>query len=72
MAKKEPFEGTPSDDADDKKKAKKEGKSKAAFEKSSIDFDSKDPRAPGFAKGGVTTISRKKFGRNLARVKNQG
>ena len=73
MAKKFPFEGTPRDEAEDAKLAKKRGISKAKFETSSDDVKHDKQRSMrGLKCGGVATTSAKKLGRNLARVKNQG
>ena len=73
MAKKFPFEGTPRDEAEDAKLAKKRGISKSRFEASADDKKHDKQRSMrGLKKGGLTTTSVKKLGRNLARVRNQG
>ena len=67
------FEGSARDEEEDAKLAKKRGISKSRFEASADDKKHDKQRSMrGLKKGGLTTTSVKKLGRNLARVRNQG
>lgn len=66
------WEGSKEDIRQDKKLAKKHKMSYENWEKSSMDVKhDKQKSMKGLKKGGVTTMDMKKFGRNMARVKNQ-
>ena len=66
------FEGSPKDVREDKKLAKKHKMSYSEWEKSPLDAKhDKQKSMKGLKKGGVTSASMKKLGRNLARAQNQ-
>ena len=66
------WEGSARDVAEDKKLAKKHKMSYSDWEKSDMDKKhDKQKSMKGLKKGGVTSLEMKKYGRNLARVKNQ-
>ena len=66
------FEGSPKDVREDKILAKKHKMSYNDWEKSSMDKKHDAQKSmKGLKKGGVTSASMKKLGRNLARADNQ-
>ena len=69
---KDTFEGSEKDVREDKKLAKKHKMSYEDWEKSDMDKKhDKQKSMKGLKKGGVTSLEMKKYGRNLARAKNQ-
>ena len=66
------FEGSAKDVREDKKLAKKRGMSMKEWEASPADAkQDKQKSMKGLKKVGVTSMEMKKWGRNLARAKNQ-
>lgn len=66
------WEGSPKDEREDKRLAKKHNMSMSAWEKSSMDKKhDKQKSAKGLKKGGPTSADMKKYGRNVARAMNQ-
>ena len=72
MAKKDSWEGSEADVAQDKKLAKKHGMSYEAWERSDMDKKhDKQKSMKGLRAGGKTNMDMKKYGRGIAKVMNQ-